>query len=249
VTGSLLVLLPPSEAKNPGGSLLPKIGSFDEELAEPRREIIAALGRLFANGSHTNLEKTLKVRGPLLGRATDATRDLLEGRARLLPGWRRYSGVVWAHLEPERLSAAQRRRILVPSGLYGMTTAEDKVADYRLKMNSSLAPMGNVAAFWKPYLTPVLLERFSGARIVNLLPKEHEAAFDLREINRVVDLVTIHFVSHNGQGAAGHAAKAVKGLVASEILNGRLDQLESFRWQGWRARRSEGQLLLVAPRP
>jgi len=32
---------------------------------------------------------------------------------------------------------AQRRRILVPSSLYGITTAEDRIADFRLKMMSA----------------------------------------------------------------------------------------------------------------
>jgi len=118
----------------------------------------------------------LKVRGPLLERALEASREVVEGRAGLLAGWRRYCGVVWSHLEPQSLSPAQRRRILVPSGLYGLTTAEDAVADYRLKMNASLPAVGNVAAFWKEHLTAVLIQDLKGVGVVNLLPREHEGS-------------------------------------------------------------------------
>jgi len=248
VTGPLFVLLPPSEAKNAGGSGTPKIGPFDAGLAGPRRIITAALGELLASASPELLEKTLKVRGPLLERALEASMEVVEGRAGLLAGWRRYSGVVWSHLKPQSLSPAQRRRILVPSGLYGLTTAEDLVADYRLKMNASLPTVGNVAAFWKEHLTTVLIQDLKGAGVVNLLPREHEAAIDLGELAGAVDLTTISFVTHGGERAAGHAAKAVKGLVAREVLTGRLDSLDSFRWHGWRGRRRAGQLQIVAPR-
>ena len=248
MTGSLFVLLPPSEAKNSGGWNAAKRGSFDAALATPRKQMVVALGELLETGSQDLLEGTLKVRGPLLQRALESSWEIVEGRAPILPGWQRYSGVVWSHLEPERLNVAQRRRIFVPSGLYGIASAEDPVADYRLKMNVTLSSVGNVAAFWRAHLTPVLLQRLKGATVVNLLPKEHAAAIELEELASALEVVTIAFVDNEGAREVGHAAKAVKGLVARELLAGGLDSLESFEWRGWRARRRDGQLQIVAPR-
>lgn len=245
---SLFVLLPPSEAKVHGGFRVVKEGSFDEGLRAPRREVVTALAGLLEGGPRELLEKTLKVRGPLLERALESSLEVVRDAAPLLPAWKRYSGVVWSSLGPETLRRAQRRRILVPSGLYGITSAEDFVADYRLKMNVSLAPIGNLASFWKPHLTPALLEFLEGATVVNLLPREHEAAIDLAELNRACDVVTISFVDHHGDRAAGHDAKAVKGVVAREILTGKLDSMASFRWGGWKAGLHDGEFRVAAPR-
>ena len=94
------------------------------------------------SGRSIDIERALRVHGVLLERAIESSRAVAQGRARLLPAWRRYNGVVWSHLDPVTSSPAHRRRILVPSGLYGVTTAQDHIGDYRMKMNAVLAPVG-----------------------------------------------------------------------------------------------------------
>lgn len=245
---STFILLPPSEAKNRGGVAVAPSGYFDRELASARREIVEALGDLLSTAESVTLERTLHVRGPLLERALGSWRQIVEGTAPLMPAFQRYSGVVWSHLDPTQLSAPQRRRILVPSGLYGLSRADDLIADYRLKMNVGLARVGNVANFWKKPLTQLLLSRLSGSCIVNLLPLEHNVGFDWGELNASVDVMTVSFVDADGERAAGHAAKAVKGIVAREVLVGGVASLESFSWSGWTSRTRAGQLEIIAPR-
>ncbi len=231
----LFVLLPPSESKEAGGSRSRKPGTFDVALDAPRSEVAQALGALVQSGRSFDIERTLRVHGVLLERAIESSRAVAQGRARLLPAWRRYNGVVWSHLDPVTLSSAHRRRILVPSGLYGVTTAQDHIGDYRMKMNVVLAPMGGLATFWRPRLTPTLVEHLKGAIVVNLLPKEHGAAIDFAEIGKTCHVITIRFVVEGEVVVAGHEAKAVKGILARQLLSEGLDALDAFDWQGWRS--------------
>jgi cytoplasmic iron level regulating protein YaaA (DUF328/UPF0246 family) len=244
----LFVLLPPSEGKESGGSRATKIGTFDAELEAPRKEVLAALGELLDRGNASDIEKTLRVHGALLERAIASTRALTEQRALLLPAWRRYSGVVWGHLEPATLSSAQRRRILVPSGLYGLTTAQDPIGDYRMKMNVVLSPLGGLATYWRPRVTPVLVSHVAGSVVVNLLPTEHATALDLTQLRTSCQLVSVRFVVDGDEVVAGHEAKAVKGILARQLLDRGLGALDTFDWQGWRTDVDAGTSRTVAPR-
>lgn len=244
----LFVLLPPSEGKEPGGSRALKHGTFDTELAGPRREVLDALSELLDVGNEKEIERTLRVHGALLERAIASSRALTEPRVRLLPAWRRYSGVVWGHLDPVTLTSAQRRRILVPSGLYGLTTAQDPIGDYRMKMNVVLSPLGGLATYWRPRVTPVLVRHVVGSVVVNLLPNEHATALDLTQLRASCHLVTVRFVVEGEEVVAGHEAKAVKGILARQLLEQGLCALDTFDWQGWRTDPVAGGTRLVAPK-
>jgi cytoplasmic iron level regulating protein YaaA (DUF328/UPF0246 family) len=209
--------------------------------------VLKALSDLLESSSRASLEKTLQVRGALLERALVATRSLVEGRAELLPAWRRYSGVVWSHLEPHSMTPAQRRRVLVPSGLYGLTTGADFVADYRLKMDVGLSPLGNIATHWRPSLSSALASYVDGATLVNLLPAQHATAIDFRAVGANCRVVHVDFVQASGAGAAGHAAKAVKGVLTRRLVEQGLASLESFEWEGWRSQERDGAVRVVAP--
>jgi len=223
-------------------------GVFSQTLRDDRKTVISQVRDLLENSNPKVLEKTLGVRGPLLERTIESMTQLVEGRAPVLPAYQRYSGVVWNNLDPSTLSAEQRKQIVIPSGLYGVTTAEDMIADYRLKMNISLAEIGNVAKFWQPSLTKCLRAHLLGSVVLNLLPKEHGRAIDLQSLSEVARVVTVEFVGANGTQAAGHDAKAVKGVVARVLLANGLDGLVGFRWNGWKAKEKSGQWKISAPK-
>lgn len=243
----LLVLVPPSEAKTPGGTLRAGAGVFDAALAEDRRRVIVTLIATLNESTLRRQEIVLNARGPLLERALDATRHLADDRVPRLAAWQRYSGVVWSHLDPATLEPAQRRRILVSSSLYGITSGEDRIADFRLKMNVGIAPLGTMSTFWKPRVTPVLAAHARRSTIVNLLPLEHEAALDLEELARTRRVVRVQFVDGEGGTTVGHDAKAVKGILARTLLVEGLDSLSTFEWQGWRSEPFEGAFRIVSP--
>jgi cytoplasmic iron level regulating protein YaaA (DUF328/UPF0246 family) len=223
------------------------VGTFDEALNDERRRVVEALIGALDRLTTRRQEILLNARGPLLERALEATRHLADERVSRLAAWQRYSGVVWSHLGSATLAPTLRRRVLIPSALYGLTTAEDRIADFRLKMNVGVAPLGTMATFWKPKVTSVVAAHSKRSTIVNLLPREHEAAIDLRELARTRHVVRVHFIDCVGGTTVGHDAKAVKGILARTLLLEGLDALSTFEWQGWRSVRVDGAFHIVSP--
>jgi cytoplasmic iron level regulating protein YaaA (DUF328/UPF0246 family) len=221
-----ILLLPPSEGKAAGGSSRPwepDSGTFST-LADRRVELAEALGAI-GGGS----EKLLGVTGDHLDRALAANVSLVGAQS--LPAWRRYTGVVWDHLDPATLAAPERRRIVVVSGLLGLVRGDDPVPDYRLKMGSNLAPFGKLSTWWRDELSATL-NRYATGRtakqpriIIDMLPKEHRAAWTPDE--RVAG-VSIEFIDPTGK-PGGHFAKAAKGELARAILTDGLEAVDHFR--------------------
>lgn len=211
-----ILLVPPSEGKAEGGGRhpwSPDDGAFGRSpIAERRADVVAALAAL---GGGT--ERLLGVRGDHLMRALSANTSLVGAPS--LPAWKRYTGVVWDHLDPASLTAAQRRQLVVVSGLLGVVRADDPTPDYRLKMGANLPPLGKLSTWWRADVSATI-NRFAGARtkrprmIVDLLPQEHRAAW--RPDERVAG-VSIRFVDASG-GSGAHFAKAAKGRLARSIL-------------------------------
>jgi cytoplasmic iron level regulating protein YaaA (DUF328/UPF0246 family) len=210
----LVVLLPPSEGKAPGGDgpgWAPEDGAFGE-LAPQRIRVHNALKR--ARGGTA---KALGATGALLRDAKDANLAAIGGPT--LPAHQRFTGVVWGHLDPPTLPAPARRRaqagVIVLSALTGLTAWDDPVPDFRLKLSASLPPVRNLATFWRPTLSAVLNERLAGHTVVDLLPNEHRAAWT-PETDRY-DLRRPALLHRDGK-PAGHGGKAAKGLLARALL-------------------------------
>jgi uncharacterized protein len=193
------------------------------------------------------MERLLNARGSLLEHARHANEALVAGRAPRLMAWRRFTGVVWEHLEPRTLGAGQLGRLVVPNAAYGLSRGTDAIADFRLSMSVSLSGLGNVARYWRPLVTDELLRISRGALVVDLLPQEHAAAVDFDALGAQRELLRVRFLGPDGTRAAGHGAKAVKGILARRVLERGPERLGAFRWEGWRATRTEGGLDVIAP--
>ncbi len=211
----LVILLPPSEGKAPGGAgpaWAVEQGAFGPALAPGRTRVANALKR--ARGGTA---KQLGAKGDLLTAAKAANLVAVGGPTR--PAHERFTGVVWGHLDPPTLPVTARRRaeagVLVVSGLTGLTAWADPVPDFRLKLSASVPPVGNVAAFWRPRLSPVLNDHLDGHTVVDLLPNEHRAAW-IPEPDRY-ELLRPALVHRDGK-PAGHGGKAAKGLLARALL-------------------------------
>jgi uncharacterized protein len=246
VAERLFALIPPSQGKAPGGRRQPSAGCFDV-LERPRAEVLEALRTFLASASTAQLEVALSARGPLLQRAVSATQQLLDGTAPVLPAWRRYEGVVWGYLAPHSLTSGQRRRILVPSGLYGLLAGEDRIAEYRLKMNVRLPNLPPLARFWRLSVTEALVERTSHATIVNFLPKEHLASVDMERVKSSRTVIDVHFVASDESKAVGHDAKAVKGELARAVLCEGVAAFSVPERLGWRVERRDDHVVVSAP--
>jgi cytoplasmic iron level regulating protein YaaA (DUF328/UPF0246 family) len=222
--------------------------TFGQGLRTPRQEVLNEIGAFLSNHDDSELKKLVKVRGPLLVRARASFEALAHDEALFLPAWQRYNGVVWKHLEPATLSTPQRQSILVPSGLFGVTTANDDVADYRLKMDVVLRSLGLLNRFWRPWLSSEISSFVGDGIVVDLLPKEHAAAIALTQKKDVGEVVHARFLDSSGERAVGHDAKAVKGIIARLVLSEGLSSVASVRWRGWRVRVRKGEIEARAPR-
>jgi len=133
----------------------------------------------------------------------------------------------------------------VPSAPYGISSATDAIADFRLTMNVGLGDLGNIALFWRPTVTDAL-NSLGNSRFVNFLPKEHSSAIGAGG-SVVKRMVTVTFLGHDGLGVVGHDAKAVKGVLARLVLSHGVDTIDGFDWNGWRGTIRQGEYLIIAP--
>ncbi len=217
------LLLPPSEGKREGGtgSWLPNTGMFGA-LGAARSEVSDAVRMFARRASRAELEKFFGVGGQHLERAVAAAQTGFISEP-VLPAAERYSGVVWEHLGIATLRAADRRwcvqHVVVVSGLLGLVAGVDPVPDYRLKMSARLPTLGVLSQWWRPRLLDAARSAFARAEVVDALPNEHASAFAPEAVARRV--VRLRFMSATGANAAGHAAKAAKGLAARAIVEQR----------------------------
>lgn len=230
-----ILLLPPSEGKAEGGDPRrarwdPERGAFGAALGDRRCSVVEALAR--ARGGD---EKLLGVRGEHLVRAQSANSSLIG--APTTPAWRRYTGVVWDHLDPATLPPADMKRILVVSGLLGVVRGDDPVPDYRLKMGASPAGIGKLSSWWRDDVSAVINRAGRRHVVVDLLPNEHRAAW----VPAGIEGWSVQLVDPSGK-PGGHFAKAAKGALARAILTDGLAALDN-----WRDPRFDTHLTPLAP--
>jgi cytoplasmic iron level regulating protein YaaA (DUF328/UPF0246 family) len=207
-----VILLPPSEGKAPGGEGPPWSAGRSAlgELDACRAEVLAALG-------------------PGHPVATEPT----------LPAIERYTGVLYRELDAASLPAAARRRldrrVLIASGLWGLSAPRDPIPDYRLKMSAAVEPLGRLSTWWRPRLTEALAPRVRGAVVWDLLPNEHAAALDWGALEPK-RRITVRFVDRDDR-TVSHWNKLLKGsLVRWQVAtDGGVDDLGGFDHpQGYR---------------
>lgn len=176
-----VLLLPPSEGKRPGGDGPPWAPGTSAlvELDERRATVAAALVRAM-KGSVAARQKLLGVKGDALARATEANRSILESPT--LPAIDRYAGVLYDALDAGSLTARDRRRlhqqVVIFSGVWGASLPGDPLPDHKLKMSASLPRLGKLSTWWRAPLTAALAPMVEGRVVWDLLPNEHEAAWD-----------------------------------------------------------------------
>lgn len=190
----LLVLIPPSEGKVPGGtgSSWRAGASADAALDGARAEVLRA------------------------ARAAGA----VERGAPTRPAIERFDGVLYRELAWPTLPAPARRRaehqLRIASGLLGLVAPADPVPDHRLKMSATLDGLGRLSTWWRPRLAPVLADLAEDAVVWDLLPQEHAAACDWSGA-RPAQRVTVRFVDAQGR-TVSHWNKLLKGALVRWLL-------------------------------
>ena len=223
------VLVPPSQGKTIGGVTTPGRDVFGAQLASHRCDVVAALSKVLDQPE--GVARVTGARGALLDRARRCFEQIVIGDAPLLPTWQRYNGVVWRHLDAASIATQRRGRLLVPSALYGITAGDDVIADSRLTFPARVDGLGRLDDFWRDAVTDALCAVIGAATLVDLLPREHRRAIDWTRVTARGPVIEVRFQDAGGARAAGHGAKAVKGIVARRLVEDGVDSLGRFAWR------------------
>ncbi len=202
----VVILIPPSEGKTPGGVSKP---------IKPKKDVKEMVSRLQAYEG--DWDKLLGVKDKALEAAVEANLSVL--RSKTMPAIKRYSGVVYDGIDYTSLSAAAKKmfdeRVCIVSALFGLVKPEDLIPDYKLKIDKL-----DAAAFWKPIIAKQLTDCF----VIDLLPKVHQKAVEYDDGVRV-DFI----VEKNGKRKpAGHFGKLIKGRFVRWLCQNRVADPTKF---------------------
>jgi cytoplasmic iron level regulating protein YaaA (DUF328/UPF0246 family) len=206
----VLVLLPPSETKHPGGDGAPLdlAALAAPELTDVRTEIAEALVKL---ADDVPAARTALGLSP--HQDDEIERNAALWTAPTLPALHRYTGVLFDALDARSLTRAQHaraaRRLAVGSALFGLVRAGDPIPAYRLSAGSRLPGLPALRALWRPSLGPVL------AAVDDLVVDLRSGAY--AALAPVPGAVTVQVVSERADGSravVSHFNKAHKGRLA-----------------------------------
>ena len=229
----MYILLPPSEGKSP----VPGKNSFRAQFPDFVNDVQVVIDMLAglslpeqrALYGLKSEEKAAEAHAQNLG-ALDAP---------CLPAISRYTGVVYDHLDYDTLSskATARKRILIVSALFGLIEGGAPLPAYKLSMTPWLSK------YWMPRNSDRLLAVAGGKPVLNLLSQTYARALDYPA------LVTVDFRVGDGQKAAGHFGKAIKGRFVRWILENKVKKVRDFANFTEDGYRFDGENFVQAARP
>ena len=152
---------------------------------------------------------------------------------------------------PRRFHRRLRPRLLVPSSLYGISSGEDRIADFRLKMNIGVESLGTTAAFWRPKSTDAssFVARENRPTRQSLCRRSTKWRLTSTPLANPEKWCESSSVDDGGSPTVGHDAKAVKGVLARALLEDGLGRPASFEWSGWRAQNPAMASRISSPAP
>jgi cytoplasmic iron level regulating protein YaaA (DUF328/UPF0246 family) len=204
----MLVLLPPSETKAPGGSARRGPLRLDSlsfpTLNTVRARLLDALVALAADAPLAR--RALKLTGQ---QDAELAVNAALWSLPTMPALHRYTGVLYDALDYRSLPADARRRangrLVVVSALFGALRPTDPIPAYRLSGGVSLPGIGPLRQVWPRVLAPVLRD---AGFVVDLRSAAYLA------LAPVPGAVTVRVV-----GVASHFNKAHKGRLARALVS------------------------------
>lgn len=249
----MLVLLPPSETKRPGGTGAPLVldSLALSALREPRERVVDALVALSADESAA--ARVLKLSARRLHEVAD---NAALRTAPTLPAIDRYTGVLFDALAADTLDAAARawagRHVLIHSAPFGPVGALDGIPAYRLAASTSVPGLPPLRRVWADAVSAALRRAEPGF----VLDLRSEAYAALGPVPAGVDSVYVRVVSEGPDGAVralNHFNKKAKGELVRALaqtgarIGSRSDLLSWGRTAGLLLREStEREIELVA---
>ena len=245
----MIVLLPPSETKRPGGDGAPlRLGALSvPELTPLRAALVDELVELAASP-----EASRKALAISASQDSEIQRNAELRSAPTMPAIDRYTGVLYDALDVGSLRGATatraRARLAVGSALFGLLRADAPIPAYRLSAASKLPAGGTLASRWKPVLEPVLAQFQQQELIVDLRSGSYEA------LGKIPGAVTVDVYTEHPDGrrtVVSHFNKAHKGRLARALAGSRAEPADAAavaavaRRAGMRVERDGSQLTVV----
>jgi len=221
----MLILLPPSETKRPGGrrSVLDVSRLSFPELAPQRESVIEALVSLAGDPDHA--ARVLKL--------SDRQRDDVADNAALrtaptMPAVDRYTGVLYDALAASDLPRTARNwlraHVVIHSAPFGPVGALDAIPSYRLAAGTSVPGLPSLRRVWADAVTAALAT--SAPRFV--LDLRSEAYVALGPVPDGIPSVYLRVVAEtSGSGTGGavralnHFNKHAKGALVRRLAESR----------------------------
>ncbi len=210
----MIILLPPSETKRPGGTRAPvdPTGWALPDLAPQREQVIDALVALAADAEATR--RVLKLSDKQLA---EALRDNAGLRtAAVMPTVDRYTGVLYDALDAATLDGYARRwlgaHVLVHSAPYGPVGALDPIPSYRLGAGASVPGLPALRRLWADAVSAA----FSAAAPDFVLDLRSEAYADLGPVPARLPSAYVRVVTAQGK-ALNHFNKHAKGELVRRL--------------------------------
>lgn len=218
------ILLPPSEAKSPGGtgSPLRTAGLGPEPLAATRRVVLDAVRRLCRDRPGLAVE-LLRIPPAVAEAALGANVAVLD--APTAPALDRFTGVLFDALSPGTLASGARARaaesVLVFDGAFGVLRGDEPVPDHRVPAAASLPDVGGVATMWRPVLAAALPPVLEGHVVVDLRSSDYAAMW---RPSGDLDVIPVRILVDRGDGrpvVSSVPSKVGKGLLARALCSSR----------------------------
>ena len=214
----MLILLPPSETKRPGGVgiSIDKSAVIWAALDDARALLISKLEKVCQNPS--DAARALK-----LGKksALEISKNLDLWRSPTMPALERYTGVLYDALGYPTLSGKAieraRQKLFIQSALFGLLPALEQIPDYRFSATSSIDGVNLKQlwiaaheAVWPRMVGPVLDMRSESYVALNPVPDGRESYF-------------VEVVDADSGRALNHFNKKAKGAFVRTALENGLD--------------------------
>jgi uncharacterized protein len=216
------VLLPPSEAKAPGGRGRPlSARPSDPLLGDSRARALDALDRL-VRGPRDDAARALLL-PPSTVEAALAANAGVRGSG-TVPALRRYAGVVYDGLAPHTFSPQELRlagrTVLIFSGLFGVVRAAEPVPDYRVPAKAVLPGVGVAGTFWRPVLDKAMPALVDDDLVVDLRSSDYAAMWRPRAsaAARTVQVRVLSPLPNGGRGVVSFPSKFAKGRLAAALV-------------------------------
>lgn len=245
----MIVLLPPSETKRPGGDGPPlSLEALSWPELNPLRESL--VGELTALASDPPACRAAL--GISAAQDGEIERNAGLRTAPTLPALSRYTGVLYDALDAGSLRGAEATRaaarLAVGSALFGLLRADDPIPAYRLSAGSKLPGRSTLAGRWRPLLEPVLGELAARELVVDLRSGAYIG------LGRCADSVRVDVLAEHADGrrtVVSHFNKSHKGRLARALAAARSEPDDAAaveavaRRAGMRVEREGNRLIVI----